>query len=178
MVEAGVLQGIVSDRDLRDVSPSVLLDHHSQILVKTTIKHIMKSEVVVVHPLDYVVEAAKLMYNHRIGCLPVLSDGQLVGIITETDLMRALIELTGSTEPGSTLEVLVPERYGPLAEITKIVKDNKVSIASCYIRPDRSLDHRRIVIRVKTIDPSKIIQGIQAAGYQVIRPLLGGNGSE
>jgi len=171
----GELVGIVSDRDLRDVSPSVLLNEHSFILQNTSVKQIMKHEVIVIHPLDYLEDAVKLMYDHRIGCLPVTRNDRLVGIVTETDLLRALIELTGSTEPGSTLEIRVPERYGPLAEITKIVKNNKVSINSCFIRPDQSPQYRLIVMRLKTIDPANIIQEIQQAGYQVLRPLVGGD---
>ncbi len=178
VIQEGKLVGIVSDRDLRDVSPSVLLKEHSSVIQNTKIQKIMKRDVIAIHPLDYLEDAARLMYDHKIGCLPVICGSELVGIITETDLLRALIELTGSTTPGSTLEIRVPERYGSLAEITKIIKNNKVSISSCFIRPDRSPQYRLIVMRLKTIDPAKIISEIQEAGYQVLRPLLGGDSRE
>lgn len=170
----GKLVGIVSDRDLRDVSPSVLFNENSTILQNTKVAELMIEDVIVIHPLDYLEDAARLMYDHRIGCLPVTRQQQVVGIITETDLLRSLIELTGSTEPGSTLEIRVPERYGPLAEITQIVKKNKVSIASCFIMPDRASAYRLVVMRLKTIDPANIIKEIQQAGFQVLRPHAGG----
>lgn len=167
------LVGIVSDRDLRDVSPSVLLEQHSAVLQSTKVEEIMKREVITVHPLDCLDDAARLMYKHRIGCLPVVRRDRLVGIITDTDLLRTLIELIGSTDTGSTLEIKVPERYGSLAEITEIIKKHKISIASCFIRPDKSPQHRLIVMRLKTIDPTQIIAKIQKAGYQVLRPFAG-----
>ncbi len=174
VTEANDLVGIVSDRDLRDVSPSVLSNEDTQLLQRTKIKQIMIEDVISVHPLDYLEDAAMLMYQHTIGCLPVIRQKRMIGIVTETDLLRALVELTGAIDPGSTLEIRVPERYGPLAEITNIVKDHKVSIASCFIRPDSSSKHRLITLRLRTIDPTDIISQIANAGYKMIRPFAKG----
>jgi len=174
VTDANDLVGIVSDRDLRDVSPSVLTNEDTQLLQQTRIRQIMIEDVISVHPLDYLEDAAMLMYQHTIGCLPVIRQKRLIGIVTETDLLRALVELTGAIDPGSTLEIRVPERYGPLAEITQIIKAHKVSIASCFIRPDSSSQHRLITLRLRTIDPTEIISQIASAGYQMLRPFAKG----
>ena len=66
------------------------------------------------HPLDFVEEVALTFYESKVGCLPIVSGGKLVGIVTTTDLLYTYIELTGATEPGSKIEIRVsdtPEFY-------------------------------------------------------------------
>ncbi len=78
----------------------------------------MTREVITAHPLDPVEEAARVMRERKIGCLPVLEDGALVGIVTGIDLLDALLRLTGVTEPSGRLEVRLPDRVGELSRLT------------------------------------------------------------
>lgn len=99
VVEGKRLVGIVTDRDLRQASPSgaTSLSIHElhYILEKLTVREIMTKQVVTVRPDQTVEDAALLLLGHRIGGLPVVREGELVGIITETDILQAFLQLRG-----------------------------------------------------------------------------------
>ncbi|KKM08963.1 acetoin utilization protein AcuB [Clostridiales bacterium PH28_bin88] len=171
VVEGEKLVGIVSDRDLRDVSPSVLCPERPELLETTRVEDIMKTRVITAHPLDTMDEAARLMYEHKIGCLPVVRGDEMVGIVTETDLLRALVELMGGAEPGSSLRVEVPHRPGSLAQVADIIQRHGVNLLSVLITPAKDSNNRILMIRVHTIAPQGLIRDINAAGYQVVWPL-------
>ena len=93
--EAGSLDGIVTDRDIRLNMPSQATSlsvwEVNHLLIKLTVGEVMSRSVISVNPGDDARVAAELMLEHRIGALPVLDAGQLVGIATETDLLRAFV---------------------------------------------------------------------------------------
>jgi acetoin utilization protein AcuB len=99
VVEEGRLVGIVTDRDIRQASPSpaTSLEMHElhYLLEKIKVRDIMTTNVVTVAPDTPIEEAARLMLHHRIGSLPVLRRRELVGIITETDILHAFVEVMG-----------------------------------------------------------------------------------
>jgi CBS domain-containing protein len=94
----GALVGIVTDRDIRLNLPSRATSLSAQeithLLLKLTVGEIMTRLVITIGPDSPAREAARLMLDHKIGALPVLDDGRLVGIITETDIVRAFIRTT------------------------------------------------------------------------------------
>ena len=92
------LVGIITDRDLRDAFPSVAdqaRDPHGAEakIAGTTVQNVMTPRVLTVDEGDSVAHAAEVMQNERIGALPVLKDSHLVGILTRSDLLRALVAL-------------------------------------------------------------------------------------
>jgi acetoin utilization protein AcuB len=93
----GKLVGIVSDRDLLHASPSdatsLSVWELNYLLSKVTLKELMTTPVITVSPETPVQEAARIMAEEKIGGLPVVQAGKVVGIITETDLFRVLLEL-------------------------------------------------------------------------------------
>jgi acetoin utilization protein AcuB len=97
VVDRGRLVGIITDRDLRRAanSPFVVREqwYDNFILDHIEVGSSMTPNPLTITPTAPVAEAARLMRDHKIGGLPVLSDGQLVGIVTETDLLNFLIEL-------------------------------------------------------------------------------------
>ena len=99
VVEGKRLVGIVTDRDLRQAAPSgaTSLSIHElhYVLEKLAIREVMTKEVVTVRPDQTVEVAAMLLLGHRIGGLPVVREGELVGIITETDILQAFLQLRG-----------------------------------------------------------------------------------
>lgn len=99
VVEGKRLVGIVTDRDLRQASPSgaTSLSIHElhYILERLTVRQVMTRQVVTIRPEQTVEEAALLLLGHRIGGLPVVRDGELCGIITETDILQAFLQLRG-----------------------------------------------------------------------------------
>lgn len=166
------LVGIVSDRDLRDACPSILANGATYFspLGSTPVADIMRSEVITVHPLDPVEEAARLLFEHRIGCLPVVSAAGLLGIVTETDVLRAIVKLLGVTEPGSHLEVEVPDRPGHLAEVARLISNPGVNIASVLLAPGRRPQTRLLSFRVQTMDTRRLVRTLEEAGYRVLWP--------
>jgi acetoin utilization protein AcuB len=97
----------------------------------------------------------------------VVADGELVGIITSSDMMRTLIELIGAHGVGSWIEVEVPNEPGTLAAVTDVIRERHVNIASVFLGPASRATYRTIVLRLETTDPSGIAQSLTAAGYIV-----------
>jgi acetoin utilization protein AcuB len=103
VTEGDRLVGIVTDRDIRLNLPSPATSlsvwEINYLLTKLTVGDVMTKAVITVEPERPIEEAARLMLEHRIGALPVVSDGQLVGILTETDLLRAFVYSQSSIVP-------------------------------------------------------------------------------
>jgi len=117
VVEGGQLVGIVTDRDIRQTSPSpaTSLEIHElhYLLEKVRIREIMTKKVYTVTPDIPIEEAARLMLQYKIGGLPVLKQGTLVGIITETDILRAFVEVMGIQQEQTRLELAPIRNYQP-----------------------------------------------------------------
>ncbi|MBA2871772.1 acetoin utilization protein AcuB [Anoxybacillus calidus] len=166
--------GIVTDRDIRDASPSIFhADEHLEDLQKP-VSTIMKTNVITGHPLDFVEEVAALFYEHRISCLPIVKDDKLVGIVTETDLLYTLVQLTGAHQPGSQLEVKVPNLTGMLCEVTSFFRKRNVNISSVLVYPDKDEQYQILVFRIQTMNPMAIIEDLRSEGYTVLWPNLPG----
>ncbi len=114
VVEGKRLVGIVTDRDLRQAAPSgaTSLSIHElhYILEKLTIREIMTKHVVSIRPDQTVEDAALLLLGHRIGALPVVRDDELVGIITETDILQAFLQLRGKGPLDIATSIVAIER--------------------------------------------------------------------
>ncbi|MBY0124122.1 acetoin utilization AcuB family protein [Bacillus sp. S/N-304-OC-R1] len=173
------LIGLVTDRDIRDATPSILFETEKfKELLQNPLEMIMRTDIITGHPLDFVEEVSAIIYEHRIGCLPILKDDKLVGIVTETDLLRTLVELTGAHQPGSQIEIKVPNKAGMLSEITTVIRNRKANIQSVLVYPDKSDEkYKIIVLRVQMMNPLSIIQDLQDAGHQVLWPNTPGQSS-
>jgi acetoin utilization protein AcuB len=167
VIEGGRLIGIVSDRDLRDLSPPRATLDEENTLGWVRIRDVMTPEVVTTHPLDTIEHAAKVIYERKFNCLPVVAEGELVGIITSSDLVRTLVELIGAHGPGSWIEVEVPNEPGQLASVTEVIRDRHVNIAGVFLAPASRATYRTIVLRLETTDPTGIAESLTAAGYVV-----------
>ena len=167
VVDGGRLVGIVSDRDLRDVSPPRGGQDQENTLAWVRVRDIMSTKVVTAHPLDTIDHAARVIYENRFNCLPVFAEGELAGIITSSDLVRTLVELVGASGRGSWIEIEVPNEPGQLAEVTNVIKDRHVNIGGVFLAPAGRETYRTIVLRLETADPSGVARGLEGAGYAV-----------
>ncbi|MBZ4688152.1 MAG: acetoin utilization protein AcuB [Clostridia bacterium] len=168
------LVGIVSDRDLRSASPSPVYPGNESVLEEVTMKDIMQESLITVHPMDFIEEAARLLYEHKIGCLPVVRDNELVGIVTETDILRTLVELLGFFKEGSHIEVEVPHKPGSLAKVAGIVGDHGVNIDSILLSKGSDSRSRVIILRLQSLDIRKIQEDFEKNGFKVKWPLKPG----
>lgn len=172
VVENGALVGVVSDRDLRSATPVLGDPGRAAALKEILVSGVMNREPITADPRDPIELAANVMRERRIGCLPVVEDGRLVGIITSSDVMEALVYLVGVHEPGSRLEVTLPDRPDSLAEVAGIFRDAGVNVLSVVAAPLRGTPtgERIAVFRIGTINPRGAVESLEAAGYRVLWP--------
>ena len=166
IVEEGRLIGLVSDRDLRDVSPPRGGRDQENTLGWVRVRDIMSTDLVTIGPLDTIDHVAREIYERKIGCLPVVDGRELVGIITSQDMMRTMIELTGAHVRGSWMEVEVPNQPGALANVTDAIRDRQVNIAGVFLGPAQKATHRIIVLRLETTSPKGVAWSLDEAGYK------------
>lgn len=163
--------GVVTDRDLKEATPSSLISSQNAEIYDLPLEQIMTKNPITGHPLDFVEETASIFYDNRIGCLPIVSQGKLIGMITESDLLYKFIELTGVHQPGSQIEVRVPNRTGVLFEISRVFYEQRINVLSVLVYPDKDkIDYKILVLRVKTMNPLKLIEAIRAEGFEVLWP--------
>jgi acetoin utilization protein AcuB len=179
ILDKGRLVGIVSDRDLRDASPTLGDPERARILQEIRVADVMSREVITVDPQDSIENAAQQMYELKIESLPVVSEGvvadagstvaeeEVLGIVTSSDVMRALVTLAGLPEPGCRIEVSVPNREGILAEVAGKIRELEVDTVSVLSDPDRRSGQRTLVFQLATADPSSVMQSLKTAGYEV-----------
>jgi acetoin utilization protein AcuB len=169
------LVGLVTVAKIREATPSIFHANEHPEDLKKTLDTIMEQDVITGHPLDFVEEAAGLFYEHKISCMPIINDKKLIGIITETDLLRTMVELTGVHQPGSQIEIKVPNISGMLSDIATIIRNRKANILSVLVYPDKEDGQNKIiVIRVQLMNPTGLIQDLKEAGHQVLWPNLPG----
>ena len=175
VLEAGRLVGIVSDRDLRSAAPGLGDPARASALEKIRVSEVMTRDVATTRPDDPIEEAANRMREKRIGCLPV-EDERLVGILTSSDVMEALVQLIGAHEPGSRLVVSMPDRPGTLAGAAGIFGMLGINIVSVVAGPRQEPPPgeqglwRAAIFRIDTIDPTEAIEFLERAGYSVLWP--------
>lgn len=127
VVKDGKLLGIVSESDLLNASPSPVTSlsvwEMNYLLSKVTIKQVMSKKVTTVDVNTPIEEAARIMADTKIGGMPVMRSGKLVGIITETDLFKIFLELMGARTKALRVTALIEEKPGQLAKVTKAIAD-------------------------------------------------------
>ena len=169
------LVGLVSDRDIRDASPSIFRTKEYKSDLEKPLESIMRTEIITGHPLDFVEEIGAVFCENNISCLPIVKEKKLVGIITGSDLLHSFVELTGVNQPGSQIEIKVPNRAGTLYEVTRLCKERKVNILSTLVYPEKGVtDYKILVIRVQTMNPFSVVDALKKEGYTVLWPSLSG----
>ena len=165
------LIGLLCDVDIRSATPSIFhLDEFKEDLLKP-ISDIMITDVYTAHPLDFVEEVAFVFYEQKISCMPVISDNRLVGIVTETDLLHTYVELTGTNQPASQIEIKVTNKPGTLSEIAEVIKLHNSNVNSIFIYPYKEDPAFKVlVLRIQTMNPLRIIQRLNLAGFEVLWP--------
>ncbi|MFC1825833.1 CBS and ACT domain-containing protein [Thermodesulfobacteriota bacterium] len=162
VMEKGNMVGIITDRDLKKASPSdaTTLDMHELLFLisKIKVRDLMKKPVITIPPDHTVEEAAAILLEKKISGLPVVDDkGQVVGVITRSDLFRVLISLTGLGKQGIQLAIRVKDTPGPIKEIRELVHEYGARTASLLSSwDDAPPDHLNLYFRVYQIDRQKL----------------------
>ena len=161
--------GLVSDRDIKSASPSTLGCEGDECL-DLPVEKIMVTDIYTAFLYDFVEDAANIMIENQISCLPVVEDDKLVGIITEEDLLRTLVMLTGANTPSSRIDVEVPNESGMLFSIASIIKDYQYNVHSALIYPSNDSEKKVLVFRIQAMDIRRLVEAIREAGYKVLWP--------
>lgn len=167
----GHLRGIITDGDVARATPSdasTLSRYEANYLLgKLKVKDLMTKAVITVQVSDGIETAAYLMYKFKIGALPVVDDtNRVVGIISDTDLFKAFVNMMGYAKTSTKLTIDVADKVGVLAELANIFKDRGVNIISVFTR-DLGDGHREVSIRADLTKAMDIIQTIRDAGYTI-----------
>ncbi len=166
VLEGSRIVGILTDRDVRlatsELSP---MPYKPQ----ARVEEIMTAPVLTADPMDPVEEAARVMRDRKIGCLPVVNGRELVGIITGIDLLDALVALTGARLPSGRIEVRLPDRPGKLAGLAQFFAERGANIRSLLTYPDEA-GWVRNVLRIDSLETRKLADELRAAGFEVLWP--------
>jgi len=164
--DAGKLIGIVSESDLLSTAPSqattLSIYEVYTLLEKLTLKEIMTSPVIAVEEDCGLANAAHIMNQNKIGCLPVVRGEDLVGIITETDIFSTLVEVLGGGEPGLRVDLRVADQKGMLAKITQTIADAGGNIVSLTTFHGEDTAHTILSIKVRGADETALRGGLDA----------------
>lgn len=173
----GKLIGIVTDRDMRDASPSSLLSEEEY---QSTLDRVMEhtvSEIMTKDPLTISVyftlqDTLMVMGSRKVGALPVVDeDGYLKGIMSTRDLLRAFVNVMGIGEPGTLLCILVNEESGQLKKIVDIVTEENVSMGSVLVARYWHEEKRAIFPYLLTNNVLKIKQKLLDQGFDLTDPM-------
>ena len=177
VLESGDLAGILSDRDIRLAMPSPLTTtdpESAEFLERTPIAVVMTREVITANPFDTIEDAAKLLYRHRIGALPVVDGFQrMQGILSETDILHAFLRILGVSEPSSRIELALQDEPGELGRALMIISEAAgLNVVSVLVPSQEQNGRKLAVLHLGTIDPREAIGALEAAGYVVGWPTL------
>jgi acetoin utilization protein AcuB len=170
VVEKGILLGVVSERELLTVTPSpattLSIYEMNYLLAKMVVREVMVRKPIVVEPVCSLEEAALIMRDNKIGSLLVVENGKLVGIITQTDIFDALINVFGFRKAGTRIVVETTDRTGALAELLQIVKECNINLVgvACIEKAERKVD---VMLRLSTAEPGPVVEKIKEHGYKV-----------
>lgn len=174
VVAHGKLVGIVTERDLRE-SPSLKATSLSiyelnYLLAKTPVKEVMTKDPITVTPDTTIEEAAVIMRDNEISGLPVVEDGKVVGIVTETDIFDMLVKLLGFRK-GTRITLSLENRVGAIADLTNIFKELGINIISIVAFEEEYKEEGNVVVRVETDNIERLIKALESSGIKVIHIL-------
>jgi acetoin utilization protein AcuB len=162
VMHKGKLVGMITDRDIKEASPSkaTTLDVHElyYLLSELKVKDIMSKNVFTIGPEETVEKAAVKMLEHRISGLPVVNDkGKVVGVITQGDIFKVLVSLTGIYRGGIQFAFNLEDRPGSIKEVGDMIRKHggrMVSILTSYDMCDEGCRH--VYIRIKDLPEDKL----------------------
>ena len=169
---AGRMVGVVTEDDLLKAEPSgvTLLSvwEINSLLTKVKVKDVMVRAVITTTEDTPIEEAAHLMHHHRIGCLPVMRDAKLVGIITETDLFKIFLELLGAREMGVRLSMLVPDEKGVLAKVTSKIAELGGNIVSLGTFLGEDPTNALLTIKVQDVEEEDLVKVMEPLAIDMV----------
>ncbi len=166
VVEGEQLVGVITDRDLR-LATSALAAW--PLPPESRVADVMCREPLTADVSDPVEDAAFRMRERKIGCLPVMDNERLVGIITGVDLLDALLRMTGVDKASGRIEVRLPDQPGELARLTAFLSQRNLNVHSILSYPEGK-SSARTVLRIGSIETRALAVDLRHDGFEVLWP--------
>jgi acetoin utilization protein AcuB len=173
VVQKGRLVGIITLRNLIEAAPSsatsLSIHELNYLIMQIKVKDLMKKNVLTLSPENTVLEAIALGTEKDIGAFPVVDDqGRLVGIVTETHISRAMMQLFGKDAKREIISLEnVDLEAGTFGKIVAIIESCGATLLSMFSLPRRTTDLLRVYIRLKADKKNEVMAALQKAGYEI-----------
>lgn len=163
-----VTKGLITSKGVGGAT-SLSVFELNYLLNRTSVKTVMikLKDLVTISSNKLLEEAASLMLAHDIGCLPVVDDGELVGILTQNDLFKAFLDILGWQRKGSRIEVNVPDTLGILGEISKIFVDNNANITNFTVYRNNDDSTADLILRTTLTETDGLEKELNQNGFKV-----------
>jgi acetoin utilization protein AcuB len=175
VVEDGELKGLVTDRDIRlALIPSPLStpeDRMYHLGALERVDEIMATDLITVEPTSTIEEAAKLMAQYKIGAVPVVGRGKLVGILTETDVLSVFIEMLETIQASSRLDVVLGDKPSALDEVYRLLQSSQARVISVSMSPEETAGPPIYSFRIERTPVEPLVHKLEKAGYRVVQTL-------
>ncbi|HBR02560.1 MAG TPA: transcriptional regulator [Ruminiclostridium sp.] len=174
VIKNGKLVGIVSKEDIAQASPSkatsLSVGEINYLLAKTKISKVMTKDPISIQSGALLEEAAILMRDHHVSILPVVDNGKLVGIITESNIFDSFIELLGFREPGTRLTIEADDAPGIMSNLTSIIGNYGANIS--HVAVYRGANGKSaVVIGINSLNTAEIEKSIEGQGFKILYKL-------
>ena len=165
----GNLVGLVTRGDMLRAEPSPVttlsIYEMASLLEKVTMDKIMQKPVLAVEETCSITGAADIMLKNNIGCLPVIKGEEIVGIITDTDIFKTFVEITGGSQAGSRIEVRMPDQKGQLAPFIDALTRADSYIVSVTITYDQDGEHGYVDVKERGGNEARIKEELDKLDY-------------
>ena len=165
------LVGIITKKDLMKATPSsaTTLDMYeiSYLLSKLKVEKIMEKNVITVEEDEVVEEAARIMADKGVGCLPVMKGTLLVGIITESDLFHVFVDMFGARHMGVRITIVLDEKPGQLVKMSSAIANQGGNIVSLVTFEGDDLSKRRCTCKITGLTMEQVTEAVKTAGAQL-----------
>ncbi len=166
------LVGIISEKDILKAMPSpvsTLSAYEMNFLInELTVKKIMSRNPLTISTDTTVEEAARIMVDRHISCLPILEDSKLVGIVTKTDMLKMLLEMFGSRNFGVRVECMLENRPGTLASLSKALADKNIQILTTAVLNGPDPSKAITIIKVQSSDKKTVTRIVEEYAIEII----------
>jgi len=175
--ESNFLIGIVTDRDIRSVSPSSHIsgDMGMETLKRFSgikIKDIMIKNPVALSPLDTLQDALILLQKERFGAFPVIDEQKkLIGIVSVRDILREFINVLGLEEPGTLLCIIAENKLGQMKKIVDAITEEHISFGSVLVARYWEKGKRAVFPYLLTQNIAPLKRKLKNMGYTILDPM-------
>ncbi len=161
VVDDNQLVGFITESDLRQFSfPSMIED--------IPVHQVMVTNPITIDADASVEEAARMIHDNKIGGLPVLQDGELVGVITASDLLVAFIEVMGLLKATTRLDVQVNDEFGDIDTVARIIMENGGEILNMATDSSGTAKQKVYYFRLERCDADPIVKALEDVGHKVL----------